>query len=164
PLLINHERCWITIVFVYLNPSHNMAIYRRIPGGPNLDVHLFEGGSENDVLIGTWQQEVLVGKAGSDMLIGGAGVDAFMIDSPLESDHIVDFEENEKILIPKDIFGVNYLDYHRFTLDTQARTLSFDGQVVATFGANSDFTGIASAQDIILFVEDASDVIHSSEI
>ncbi|MEO0408585.1 MAG: hypothetical protein AAF289_14655 [Cyanobacteria bacterium P01_A01_bin.135] len=143
-----------------------MAIYRRIPGGPHgPNRYLFEGGSGDDTLIGTWQDEILIGKAGRDLLIGGAGVDYFMIDSPLEMDHIKDFEADEKILISPSAFGLSgnfSTNYARFSLDTQARTLSFDGQLIAKYDVGSTPPTSMTLQNTVMFVDELSALTSGS--
>ena len=52
------------------------------------------GGADNDFLNGLAGNDTLNGGGGSDTLIGGSGADTFVFDNEIDSENVLDFEDN----------------------------------------------------------------------
>ena len=55
---------------------------------------VLNGGADNDFLNGLAGNDTLNGGGGSDTLIGGLGADVFMFDAGIDSENVLDFEDN----------------------------------------------------------------------
>ena len=55
---------------------------------------ILNGGADNDFLNGLAGNDTLNGSGGSDTLIGGLGADTFVFDNEIDSENVLDFEDN----------------------------------------------------------------------
>jgi Ca2+-binding RTX toxin-like protein len=76
---------------------------------------LLKGGSQSDTLSGGLGRDRLVGGGGDDLLIGGGGIDRFVYRNARHgSDTIVDFEQQDLIVVSRIFAGDNYSQTRRF--------------------------------------------------
>ena len=120
----------------------------------NIGDNLLEGNDGNDWLQGGDGEDTLIGGAGGDLMVGGADADRFVLNDSAVLDFIADFSvaEGDKIRIVASEFGIEPTAYDAFEFDAEHQVLRLDGDAIAMFGSDTDFSEISSVEGAIELV------------